>query len=50
MDPYIPHWDFNTHANISHRKQDGVGACKNLTFTNTSEVLFQVLVINHVCF
>lgn len=27
-----------------------MGTYKNLTFTNTSEVLFQVLVINHMYF
>ena len=39
-----------TYTNIFHRKQDGIGPYKNLTFTNTSEVLFQVLVINHMYF
>lgn len=39
-----------THTDIFRRKPDGVGAYKNLMFTNTSEVLFQLPVVNHMCF
>lgn len=39
-----------TYTDIFHRKQDGMGTYKNLTLTNTSEVLFQILVINNIFF